>query len=189
MKSGRGSSRFRIVMLLLVSLALLVFGPGSSLAKTAQEIDEHVDAAIQQFERDIKGGRELVHRAAGVLVFEGVIKAGLGVGGEHGEGALRISGKTVGYYSISGASIGLQIGGQKRDILIAFMDPAELQKFRAGSAFKVGGDMSVAVAKMGAGGGIDSQTMKQPVVGFIYGEKGLMGNLTLEGSKITKEKK
>ncbi|OPY68988.1 MAG: hypothetical protein A4E57_01411 [Syntrophorhabdaceae bacterium PtaU1.Bin034] len=189
MKRASGQTKFYVMILLLLPLALLIFCPGSSSGATAKEIDTSADVAIQQFEQEVGGGRELIDRAAGVLIFPRVTKAGLGIGGEYGEGALRVAGKTVDYYSIGAASFGFQAGAQRRSVLIAFMDSSALERFRQGSGFKVGGDMSVAVLKMGASGRIDTSTINQPVVGIVFGEKGLMYNLTLEGSKITKLQK
>ena len=45
-----------------------------------------------------------------MLVFPNVLKAGVGVGGEYGEGALLVGGKTGAYYNIAAASIGFQLG-------------------------------------------------------------------------------
>jgi lipid-binding SYLF domain-containing protein len=189
MKSVSGRTKLRVVALIAAPFVLLIFWSGSLLGATAQEIDASVDAAIKQLDQEVPGGQEVIDRAAGVLIFPRVTKAGLGVGGEYGEGALRVRGRTEGYYSIGAASFGFQAGAQRRSVLIAFMEPSALERFREGSGFKVGGDMSVAVLKMGASGGIDTSTVNQPVVAIIFGEKGLMYNLTLEGSKITKLKK
>jgi lipid-binding SYLF domain-containing protein len=162
---------------------------GSSFAATAEEINARVNAALGTLPQDVPGGQDLINQAAGVLLFPQVTKAGLGIGGEFGEGALLVRGKTVDYYSIGSASFGFQAGAQRRSILIAFMTPEALEKFERGAGFKIGGDMSVAVLKMGASGQLDTSTINKPVVGIVYGEKGLMYNLTLEGSKITKLKK
>ena len=119
-------------------------------------------------------------------MFPRVIKVGIAVGGETGEGALRIGGKTVDYYRTSAGSFGLQLGAQAKSIIIAFMTREALDKFRNSSGWKVGVDGSVAIIDIGAGKTIDSQNVKDPVVGFVFNAKGLMYNLTLEGSKFTK---
>ena len=103
-----------------------------------------------------------------------------------GEGALRVGGKSVDYYRTSAGSIGFQLGVQAKSIVIAFMTQESLDKFRNSSGWKVGVDGSVALIDLGAGKTIDSSNIKDPVVGFIFGSKGLMYNLTLEGSKIHK---
>ncbi len=122
-------------------------------------------------------------------MFADVIKAGIGVGGEYGEGALRIGGKTVAYYSIAAASIGIQFGAQKKDIIVVFLQDKALQDFRASDGWQVGVDGSVVLVDLAAGASIDSSKLNKPIVGFVVGQKGLMYNLTLEGAKITKLKK
>jgi lipid-binding SYLF domain-containing protein len=178
---------------LAIAAALTVLvgliGPATLRAATAKEIDAKVDAALDRFFKEVKGAGEFLHKAEGVLVFAGVIKAGLGIGGEYGEGALRIGGKTVDYYSIASGSIGLQFGAQKKDVIIVFLASEALKKFRESSGWKAGVDGSVALIDIGAGKTIDSNNVKAAIVGFIVGQKGLMYNLTLEGSKISKLKK
>jgi len=111
---------------------------------------------------------------------------GIGLGAESGEGVLRVGGQTVAYYRTTSGSIGLQLGAQAKSIVIAFMTKESLKKFRDSNGWKVGVDGSVALIDLGAGKTIDSDNIKDPVVGFIFGSKGLMYNLTLEGSKFTK---
>ena len=176
-----------IVMFLSLSLVIGAFWqPGTSYAKSAKEIDVRVDTALERFNNDIKGGKEFLKTAKGVLVFPSVIKAGIGIGGEYGEGAMRINGKTVDYYSTAAASIGFQLGAQSKTVIVVFMQEDALKKFRASSGWEAGVDGSVALIELGAGGSIDTTNIKSPIVGFVFGNKGLMYNLTLEGSKYTK---
>lgn len=165
---------------------LLVVGSSTALAKSAKEIDIGVDVTLEQFEKDIKGGKEFLKSAKGVLVFPSVLKAGIGIGGEYGEGALRIGGKTVDYYSTAAASYGFQLGAQSKRVIIVFMQDDALKKFRNSTGWEAGVDGSVALIELGAGGSIDTTNIKDPVVAFVFGSKGLMYNLTLEGSKYTK---
>jgi len=155
-------------------------------AATAREIDASVDAAMVRFHNEVQGSDEFLRAAKGILIFPGVIKAGFGVGGEYGEGALRIGGRTVDYYNIVSASYGFQIGAEKKDIILMFMQDRALQDFRNSSGWKAGVDGSVTLANVGAGGSLDTETMKDPIVGFVVGQKGLMINLSLEGSKISR---
>ncbi len=165
---------------------LLVVGSSTAFAKSAKEIDISVDVALEQFEKDVKGGKEFLKSAKGVLVFPSVLKAGIGVGGEYGEGSLRIDGKTVDYYSTAAASIGFQLGAQSKRVILVFMQESALKKFRESQGWEAGVDGSVALVELGAGGTIDTTNIKDPIVGFVFGNKGLMYNLTLEGSKYTK---
>ena len=157
----------------------------ASYGATAKEIEVSVDVALKLFDQ-VKGGKELLQKAKGVLVLPGVFKAGLIVGGEYGEGALRIGGKTVDYYSIAAGSFGLQIGAQKKDVIILFMEEEALKKFRASAGWKAGTDGSVVAINTGAGASIDTTQIKDTVVAVIFGQKGLMANATIEGAKLTK---
>jgi lipid-binding SYLF domain-containing protein len=119
-------------------------------------------------------------------VFPTVIKAGIGFGGEYGEGAMLVAAKPVGYYNLVSASFGFQLGAQARSVIIMFMTEDALASFRRKDGWKVGVDGSVALITLGAGGSIDTNQITKPVIGFILDEKGLMYNLTLEGSKISR---
>lgn len=171
------------------AMMLVVGGTGVSIAASAQEIDIKVDDALQRFQNEVGGGKSFLEKAEGVLVFPSVIKAGLVVGGEYGEGALRIGAKTVDYYATAAGSFGLQLGAQAKTVILVFLDKEALTKFRNSDGWEVGVDGSVALVELGAGGSIDTTNIEDPIVGFVFGNKGLMFNLTLEGSKFTKLKR
>jgi lipid-binding SYLF domain-containing protein len=171
---------------LMLALVLVAGAVRDAGAASGRQIDAEVDDALHHFYRTVSGARELVQDAAGVLVFPSVIKAGFGVGGEYGEGALRRQGYTEGYYNTVSASFGFQLGAQARTVIILFMTEEALGSFRRKHGWKVGVDGSVALITVGVGGSIDSNQIKKPVIGFILDQKGLMYNLTLEGSKITR---
>ncbi len=159
---------------------------GSVLAASAAKLDLEANEALDVFREEVKGSEVFLNQAAGYLVFPRVLKAGIGVGLETGEGVLRVGGQTIDYYRTTAGSIGLQLGAQAKSIVIVFMTKDALQKFRDSSGWKVGIDGSVALIDIGAGKTIDSHNISDPVVGFIFGSKGLMYNLTLEGSKFSK---
>ncbi len=173
---------------LIALLALLAVGPGAVPAKAASapEIDAGVTATLKQFFYQIDGARELANKSVGILVFPSVVKAGIGIGGEYGEGALRVRGGTAGYYNTVSASVGFQLGVQERSVIIMFMTDQALEQFRRTAGWKVGVDGSIAIVTVGVGGSIDTNKITSPVVGFIVDPKGLMYNLTLEGSKISR---
>ena len=154
-------------------------------AATKKDIDSKVDAALARFYKEVPRGSELTGSAKGVLVFPNVVKAGFGIGGEYGTGALRVSGKTNGYYSTTAASVGLQIGAESKSIVLCFMTDEALASFVASKSFEIGVDGSVAMINAGAGGAIDTTTAKAPVLGFVFGRAGLMANISLEGAKIS----
>lgn len=167
------------------AIAILLL-PLSAFAESAAEIDARVDEAVAAFKKEVNGAEVFLNQSAGYLVFPRVIKVGLGFGAETGEGALRVRGRSVDYYRTTSGSFGLQLGAQAKSILIAFMTLESLDKFRNSSGWKVGVDGSVALIDLGAGKAIDTGNIKDPVVGFVFGSKGLMYNLTLEGTKISK---
>ena len=161
------------------------FSPGAQ-ARTAKEIDVSVDVALDRFKNEVPGAKEFLNNAKGVLVIPNVIRIGFGLGGEYGEGALLIDGKTVDYYSVAAGSFGFQIGAQSKHIIIIFMDEGALTTFRDSLGWRAGVDGSVALVDYGAGGSVDTKNIQHPIVGFVFGLKGLMVNLSLEGSKFTK---
>jgi lipid-binding SYLF domain-containing protein len=169
----------------LVLLSVLL-GACSSFEWSAGRIDQESDAALQTFKEKVNGAEVFLDQAAGYLVFPRALRAGLVVGAETGEGVLRVNGKTVDYMRISSGSVGVQAGAQARSIVIAFMTQSSLDQFRNSNGWRVGIDGSVALIDMGAGKTIDSQNVRDPVVGFIFGSAGLMANLTLEGTRFTR---
>ena len=167
-------------------LALFTTTPALVAAKSATEIDIGVSETLNRFRHEVSGGEKFLSKAAGVLVFPSVIKAGAGIGGEYGEGALLVGGKTVQYYSTAAASIGFQLGAQSKSVVVVFLDTQALEEFRNSEGWKAGVDGSVALIKWGVGEDINTIDIKDPVVGFVFSNKGLMYNLTLEGSKFNK---
>lgn len=172
----------------LLAAFLMACAVAASAASKA-EIDAEVRQTLKRFQKHTSAGQELAGKAAGMLVFPNVVKAGIGVGGEYGEGALLVDGKTVAYYNLASASIGFQLGAQARSQIVLFMNDKVLNDFRHSEGWKAGVDGSVALATLGAGGAVDTRTAQQPIIGFIFSNKGLMYNLTFEGSKITRIEK
>jgi len=157
-----------------------------AFADSAAVIDAGVKDTLALFEKEVPGGEDFLDDAAGVLVFPKVIKGGFGIGGEYGEGALKVGRKTVDYYSTVAASIGFQFGVQAKAVVIVFTTKDALKQFRASDGWKAGVDGSVAIAEWGAGDNINTLEEQSPVVGFIISNKGFMYNLTLEGSKFSR---
>ncbi|UVA79420.1 BPSL1445 family SYLF domain-containing lipoprotein [Pandoraea commovens] len=157
-------------------------------ASKRQTIDASVNGALDKMYASVKGSRELVNKARGVLVFPSVLQAGFVVGGEYGEGALRVGGKTQGYYNTVTASFGLQIGAQSKAVIFLFMTQDALDKFQRTDGWTAGADASVAVVKIGANGAVDLNTATSPVEVIVMTNAGLMANLNIEGTKVTKLK-
>jgi lipid-binding SYLF domain-containing protein len=185
-----------------VSAASLLVGACSTTASTTttssdrntdqtrrrRETDNRVTDTLARLYREVPGAREVAAKANGILVFPSVIAAGLGIGGQYGEGALQVRGAIVDYYNIASVSVGLQIGAQSKAIVFLFLTPDALAKFRESEGWSVGADASVAVIKAGANGMIDATTVRGPIAAFVMTNTGLMANLSLEGTKITRLK-
>lgn len=182
---------FYCVMALLVtfSVSSAFIGTDQACAASAEEINIKVDATLKDFAVKVKGGAEFLQKAEGVLVFPDVVKAGFVVGGEYGEGALRINDKSVDYYSTAAGSLGFQVGAQVKSLVVVFLTEKALEEFRASSGWKAGVDGSVALIEWGVGEDINTVDIKDPIVGFVFSNKGLMFNLNIEGSKFTKLKR
>jgi lipid-binding SYLF domain-containing protein len=181
-------ARDKIIFVVCMAMIIGIF-PVCSYAATANEIDASVNASLDRFVKEVKGAQEFLDAAKGVLIIPKVMQGGLIVGAEYGEGALRIGGKTVGYYNIASGSFGYQIGVQEKDIIIVFMSDAVLKKFRASQNWQAGVDAKVTLVTVGVDESLNTAKFKQPVVGFVFGQKGLMAGATIEGSKFTKLKK
>jgi lipid-binding SYLF domain-containing protein len=163
-------------------------GSGESAATDMaqrQSIDASVDGTLSRLYTSINGSRELVSKAQGVLVFPNVLQAGFIVGAQHGDGALRVGGGTVGYYSTTSGSFGLTAGAQSKALVFLFMTSDALAQFRGSNGWTVSGDASVALVKVGANGKIDTTTARAPVQVFVMTNSGLMADVSLAGTKVT----
>jgi lipid-binding SYLF domain-containing protein len=167
---------------------LALFVSVTSFAESKAKIDVGASEALAQFYKLNPSNEQLAQRAAGVLIFPEVTKAGAGVAGEQGNGVLQVHGKAVGYYSSTAASVGVTLGVGKRSEVIMFMTKEALDHFTNSKGWHIGADTGIAIAKAGAGGEYDSETLKKSIVGFVFGEKGLIADASLEGSKISKIK-
>ena len=173
-------------LLLVASVVGTLLISGAAMAWSANKIDREVAETTKVFKDEVNGSEVFLKEAVGYLVFPRVIKVGFVFGAETGEGSLIVAGETADYYRTTAGSWGLQAGAQAKSVVIAFMTQDALDKFRSSTGWKAGVDGSVALIDLGAGKTIDSQNLTDPVIGFIFGSKGLMYSLTLEGSKFTK---
>ena len=167
---------------------LALASSSASFASSEAEINERVSVTLQQFDSFNNANKALGQRAAGVLIFPRVTKGGIGVGGEFGEGVLKVNGKTVGYYSVASASVGLTLGLAKHSEIIMFMTQESLDRFTSQAGWSIGADAGITVVSGGPSASYDTQTDKKPILGFVFAEQGLIGDLSLEGTKISKIK-
>lgn len=170
----------------LASMLLALATVGAVQAETAKNIDASADAALAEFRTSVKGADEYLTAAKGVLVVPDVKKAGLVVGGQWGEGALRIDGKTADYYKMTAASVGFQAGYQTANYLFVFLTAEALNNFRTGKGWDAGIDAGVTVVDSSVGMSVDTLKAKSSVVAFIFGKEGLMGGYSLKGQKLSK---
>jgi len=178
------------VAAVLFAIVVLGFSVPEVHAASAKELDVSTDVALENFVKQVKGGKEFLQSAKGLLVFPNVYKAGFfWLGCEYGEGTLRTGGRTVEYYFTVAGAFGPQLGAQKKTLLLIFMQSEALKKFRESSGWEIGVDGSVALIDVGVGDTIDSTTIKDPIVAFVFNQKGLMGNITLEGAKFSRLKR
>jgi lipid-binding SYLF domain-containing protein len=152
----------------------------------AAEISKNANAALQSLYTNVAAAKALGAQARAILVFPKVTKAGLGIGGQHGQGALMKGGKTVAYYDTSGASVGLQAGAQTYGYAMFFMKDTALQALDQAKGFEVGVGPTVVVVDEGMAKSSTTTTMKEDVYAFIFAQKGLMAGLGIQGNKITK---
>jgi lipid-binding SYLF domain-containing protein len=187
-KIAKITSRFSSVFFLL-GIMSLVFFPGltaNAFADEAKELNAEANQTLKTFEANVKDAKEVIHRAKGLLILPSVKKGALIIGGEYGRGVLRIGGKTADYYSMISGSVGFQIGGEARDIIIAFMTDDALKKFRDSKGWEAGVDGNVALVKMGGGESAISAMADEPIVAFVFDVKGLIADLSLKGAKFSK---
>jgi lipid-binding SYLF domain-containing protein len=182
--SSGGLTSLLLFLCIAAILGLTPVGPG--YAATAREVDVSVDVALEGFYKEVKGAGEFTKSAKGMLVLPNVIKGGFVFGAEYGEGAMRVGGKNVDYYSIAAGSFGLQIGAEKKDIVIIFMTDEALKGFQASSGWEAGVDGNIALIEVGTGGRLDTTTLREPIVAFVFGVKGLMADISFKGAKFTR---
>ena len=178
--------RILVPPLCLVAFAGLGAVVPDAQAASKTELDARVRAALQRLQEQQPAAAELVAKASGILVFPRVLKAGFGVGGSTGEGSLLINGEPVQYYRTTSLSIGFQIGGQASSKVILFMTDPALERFQQSEGWEAGVDGSIAIIRFGVGGDIDTNNLRSPIIGIIFGNQGLMYELSFQGSKFQK---
>ena len=172
----------------------LIFAAASVLATTAlpasaqgrAALDADAKRAYTKLVSTVPAAQSVDKKAVAVLVFPKIIKAGLMVGGQAGDGVLLRGGKPAGYYNTAGVSYGLQAGAQEFGYAMFFMNEKALAALSEASGFEVGVGPSVVVVDQGMGKSATSITMKDDVYAFIFSQQGLMAGVGLQGNKITK---
>ena len=172
----------------LLSLFLLLslnFSQTTS-ARNSNEIDASIESALERFSQEVQGSQGYLDGARGILVIPRMIKAGVVLGMEYGEGALIVDDIKVQYYRAFSTSLGIQLGVGAKDLVILFFDDEAMDDFLYSSGWQAGVDGAVALWTMGAGGSIDTTESQDPIVGFVFGHKGIIAGVSFEGTKFTK---
>ena len=171
----------------LLTLCLTLILSTELCAKSMNEIDAAIESSLTRFTEEIKGGNAYLQGARGVLVIPRMWKAGVLIGFEFGEGALIVDGVKVQYYKALTTSLGIQVGVGSKDLIILFFDDTAMDNFLYSSGWEVGVDGAVALFTRGAAGASDTITFKDPIIGFVFGQKGLIAGVSIEGTKFTKD--
>ncbi len=174
-----------ILNFVMLFIAAVVF-PGLSIAETAKEINDGARKSLSTLIEKSERAQDLSKRAKGILVFPSILKAGFLVGGQYGEGALLVNGKTVGYYNTVAVSYGLQIGAQKYGYALFFMTDAALKYLDKSDGWELGTAPNIVIVNTGAAGGISTTSAQSDMYAFFFDQKGLMAGIGLQGTKVTK---
>jgi lipid-binding SYLF domain-containing protein len=161
-------------------------GASGDPAAQRQALDSSADSALSRLYAQHAGSRELLNSARGVLIFPTVVSAGFIVGASSGQGVLRKGGKTAGYYRMTEGAVGLLAGAQSQAVFILFMTDGALKRFESSSGWTAGVDANVTMINVGANAQVTTQTAQQEIIGFVMTNAGLMGNISLNGSRITR---
>ena len=174
-----------------VAIAVIIVGfnvliPALSLAASKSEIDRSVNQSLTTLYKRTPDAKALANKAVAVLVFPSIVKGGFIIGGQFGDGALRRGGKTVGYYRSLAASYGFQAGVQAFGYVMFFMDEASVQYLDNSAGWEIGTGPTLVVLDAGFGKVLSTTTLQKGVYALIFDQKGLMGGIGIQGSKITK---
>jgi lipid-binding SYLF domain-containing protein len=173
---------FATISLAISAMSLL---PSAGRAASAAELDQSAKAALGSLYASNPEARVVGKQAKGILVFPSIVKGGFIVGAQHGDGALLVNGKTVAYYNTVAASYGFQAGIQKFGYAMFFMNDASLNYLRKTGGFEVGTAPSLVVVDTGIARSLSTTTLNKGIYVFFFNQKGLMGGLGLQGTKIT----
>jgi lipid-binding SYLF domain-containing protein len=174
------------ILAALAAVIMSIGNPGSALAASASEINAKVNNALAKLYKTEPGSKTLADKARGVLVFPDIVKGGFIVAGQYGDGALRKGGRSVAYYRTLAASVGFQAGAESFGYALMFMDDDSLKWLDKSDGWEIGTGPTLVVLDKGFGKNLSSTTLQKGVYAFIFSQKGLMGGISLEGTKITK---
>lgn len=170
----------------LSAFTLALATSGVSLAASKASIDRDAKAALDRLYKNNPAAKALGDKAVGVLVFPSIVKGGFLIAGQFGDGALRRNGKSVAYYRSLAASYGFQAGAQAFGYVLFFMDEDSLSYLDKSAGFELGTGPSLVVLDSGFGKNFSTTTLQKGIYAYIFDQKGLMGGVGIQGTKITK---
>jgi lipid-binding SYLF domain-containing protein len=174
----------RLGLTIMFALLVSIF-PRISMAATAAEINRDADIALEKLYKSTPAAKNMAEVAKGILVFPSIIKAGLVIGGQYGEGVLQVGGEPVGYYKSVAASYGLQAGAQSFGYALFFVDEESLQYLKASEGWEIGVGPTIVVVDAGVARSLSTSTAQSGIYAFFFNQKGLMAGIGIQGSKIT----
>jgi lipid-binding SYLF domain-containing protein len=188
MKTSKNNSRAVILAaaFIVTTLAINAATSAAALAASASAINRDVSATLSKLYKNVAGAKALADKAVAVLVFPSIVKGGFIIAGQFGDGALRKNGKSVAYYRSLAASYGFQAGVQEFGYVLFFMDDASLQYLNKSEGWELGVGPSLVVLDAGFGKNLSTTTLQKGVYAFIFDQKGLMGGMGIQGTKITR---
>jgi lipid-binding SYLF domain-containing protein len=175
----------RLAMCAAVAAAIAVPAP-RAVAASASQLSRDSRAALDRLVATQPAAKMLAREAKAVLVFPKMVKAGFMFGGQIGEGVLIKRGKPVGYYSSVSASYGFQAGIQNFSYALFFTTDDALRRLDASQGFEVGVGPSLVIVDEGVARSLTTTTLASDVYAFIFGQRGLMAGMGLQGTKITR---
>ena len=178
--------RYHQWLALSFAAAAFVFANGSAQAASAKEIDREADAALTTLYETTAVAKKLAAQAEAILIFPSIVKAGLVVGGQYGQGVLRKDGQSVGYFRSSAVSYGLQAGAQSFGYAMFLMTDEAIKYLKSSDGWEIGVGPSVVIVDEGLAKTLTTTTAKDDIYAFIFGQKGLMAGIGLQGSRIKK---
>ena len=173
-------------MVLLIGAVVALASAPAALAGSRENLERDAAKALKSLYANNTAATLLGHKAKAVLVFPNIVKAGFMFGGQIGDGVLMKNGRVAGYYNSLAASYGLQAGLQVFGYALFFMNDKSLSYLDKSDGWELGVGPSIVVVDKGMGKSMTSTTITQDVYAFIFDQKGLMGGLGIQGSKITK---
>jgi lipid-binding SYLF domain-containing protein len=179
----------KIILLMLSFTAGILIYVNSTVAATAEKIDRDAQSTLVSLYEKSPTAKEIGEKAKSILVFPSIVKGGFIIGGQYGEGVLLKGGEPSAYYNTVQLSYGLQVGGQKYGYVLFFMSESAVGWLDKSDGWELGVGPSIVVVDVGTAKAATTTTLKSQIYAFFINQKGLMGGLGLQGTKITKIQK